>query len=269
MNIFEVQTVKESFVKGKVKRRTLRHEVAFPSTIEEIKFKMWHDYFLLKEEDPDWAKEMEKLTSENQLELMGLWSDEQWLDYYNLILSYLSVFTDSDVSVLANAPLMGDGGNGLVSIYLNIIGIINSYQPQEIETFEYKGDTYVIDKVDIDRFDRKQYGARLTMNQVLDALQYEHVFNVKDEKGVFAIKDRKFQIDVALVALLSKKVNKDGSFDERPLDMVKRTEWTERKILHFMDAPMALALDVSFFLLNSKVLLNHILSSPLFLSRTK
>lgn len=269
MNVFEVQKVKAVVKKGKVKHRTLRHEVAFPSDISEIKFKQWHDYFLLKEDDPDWAKEIEKLPAAKQLELMGGWDDEQWLSYYNLILRYLECFTDSDISVLADAPLMGDGGNGLVSIYLSIVGMINSYQPKEIETFEYKGDTYIIDKVDIDRFGRKTHGGRLTMNQVLDSLQYEHIFNVKDDKGVFVVKDRKFQIDIALVALLSKKVMPDGSFDERPLDFVERTEWTNSKILHFMDAPMTLALDVSFFLFNSKASWNHILTFPNYLKYSR
>lgn len=252
MNIFEVETVKASVSKnGKVKRRTLRHEITFPSTIEEIKFKHWHDYFLLKEDDPEWAKEMEKLSAEKQLELMGQWSDEQWIAYYHLIIRYLTCFTDSDLSVLLEAPLMGDGGNGLVTIYMQIVGMINSYQPQEIEEFEYKGEKYIIDKLEVDRFGRKQHGARLTMNQVLDALQYEHVFGAKDDKGFFIIKDRKFQIDIALCALLSKKVLRDGSLDERPLDFSERTDWTERKILHMMDMDMGTALNVSFFLRNS------------------
>lgn len=252
MNIFEVETVKASVSKnGKVKRRTLRHEITFPSTIEEIKFKHWHDYFLLKDDDPEWAKEMEKLSAEKQLELMGQWSDEQWLAYYNLILRYLSCFTESDVSILAEAPLMGDGGNGLVSIYLQIVGMINGYQPQEIESFEYKGERYVVDKVDVDRFGRKQYGSNLTMNQVLDSLQYEHVFGAKDDKGFFIVKDRKYQIDIALCALLSKKVLPDGSFDERPLDFSERMSWTEKKILHMMDMDMGTALSVSFFLRSS------------------
>lgn len=269
MNIFEVETTKEYFKKGKAKRRTLRHEIAFPSDVSEIKFKHWHDYFLLKEDDPDWAKEMEKLSPDKQLELMGKWTDEQWADYYTLILKYLECFTDSKTDALADAPLFSDGGNGLVSIYMSIVGMINSYKPKEIESFEYKGDTYVVDRLIVDRFGRKQHGGNLTMNQVLDALQYEHVFNVKDEKGVFQIKDRKFQIDIALAALLSKKVNADGSFDERPLDMQKRMEWTERKILHFMDASMCLALDIDFFFFNLKMNSNRILTLASFFNLSK
>jgi hypothetical protein len=261
MNIFEVKTVGSILVNGKAIRRTVSHEIAFPSQLDEIKFKHWHDYFLLKEEDPEWAKEMEKLKPEEQIELMARWGDAEWLDYYNLILSYLSKFTESDLSVLSNAPLLGDGGNGLVSIYLNIIGLINSYQPKEIETFEYKGDTYFVDKSEVDRFGRKSLGSQLTMNQVIDSLQYEHVFNVRDENGVFLIKDRKFQIDVALAALLSKKVLPDGSLEERPLNFLWRTNWTEKKIMHFMDCPMTVSLDIAFFLLSS----NNNLKSTLML----
>ena len=271
MNVFETETVKKSYDKrtGKVKHRTFKNEVAFPSTVDEITFKMWCAYFEMKEADPDWAKEMEKLPPKDQLEMMGQWEDEQWLSYYLLILQYLTCFTSSDLKSLADAPLMGDAGNGLVSIYLVLIGLVNSYEPNAIESFEYKGDTYIIDEVETDRFGRTMYGKNLTANQVVDALQYEHIFNVKDEKGTFLIADRKFQIDVALIAVLTKKVLKDGSFDERPLDYVKRQEWTEAKIMHFMDAPMTIALDVSFFLRSSKLKSLNTRTRETFSSRLK
>ncbi len=254
MNVFQIESVKKTYHQktGKLKYRTVKNDVAFPSEVGEVTFKMWCDYFQMKEVDPDWAKELEKMSAELQLEVMATWTDEQWLSYYLLILQYLTCFTQSDLKDLANAPLMGDAGNGLVSIYLMLIGMVNSYEPTAAETYWYKGDTYIIDKVETDRFNRTVYGKNMTANQMVDALQYEHVFSVKDEKGKFLINDRKFQIDIALIAVLSKKVLKDGSFDERPLDYVQRQEWTEAKIQHFMDAPMTIALDVSFFLRSSK-----------------
>lgn len=254
MNVFETETITKRFDRktGKVKHRTIRREIAFPSTVEEITFRMWCDYFQKKEEDPAWVGELEKLPADEQLEKMALWGDKEWADYYLLILGYLQCFTNADLKTLADAPLNGEAGNGLIGVYLMLIGLINNYEPKPAETFEYKGDTYVIDKVETDRFGRTHYGKNLTVNQVIDGFQYEHVFSVKSSEGAYLIKDRKYQIDIALIAVLSKKVLPDGSFDERPLDFAEREAWTEKKILHFMDAPMTIALDVAVFFFDSR-----------------
>ena len=259
MNVFEVTTKSRRFdqAAGKMKTRTIVTEVSFPSSVEEITLKMWSDYFISKETDPEWVRELEKMTPQNQLERMGGWSNKEWAAYYELVLKYLACFTASDTAVLADAPLMD--GDSLMAIYFQIIGIIHSYEPTAREWFEFKGDKYVVDTVETDRFGRVHYGKNFTANQVIDALQYEHIFNVKGEDGKFAIPDRKYQIDLALLALLTRKVQPDDSLEERPLEYLARQNWTEEKIKHFMDVPMDIALDVDFFLRSLKMnfLLTH------------
>ncbi len=252
MNVFEVKTVRRSYLDGKVKHRTIKTDVAFPSTADEITFKMWDKYFQMKENDPDWMKEIEKLKPHAQLEEQGKWDKKRWAEYYSRVVHYLSCFTDANVEDIAGANLSGEAGDGILSIYFSIIGIINSYEAVAVEYFEYKGDTYVIDKIDVDRFGKTHYGKNLKANQIIDALQYEHVFNVKGNDGKFLVADKKYQIDIALMAVLSRKVLPDGSLDERPLDFIERQEWTDAKIQHFKDAPMTIALNVDFFLRNLK-----------------
>lgn len=252
MNVFEVRVRKKTWTEAGFKTRTFAEEVSFPSELDEITMKMWSDYFLTKDEhDPDWVKAIEKLPATEQMEQMGQWSDHQWSEYYSLVLKYLGCFTTSPLEVLSQAPLHDP--DGLMAIYFHIVGLINNYEPQLMESFQFKGDTYVIDPVEVDRFGRTLYGKSLTANQVIDSLQYEHVFNVKDNNGNYAIRDRRYQIDLALVALLTEKVLPDGSLEKRPLDYVERQNWTEAKILSFLDVPMSIALNVDFFLRSSKM----------------
>lgn len=265
MNVFEVVKKVRVFDEtiGKIKQRTITQEITFPATVDEITMKMWSDYFIAKESDPDWVKEMEKLPAPAQLEKMGEWDNKQWCDYYILVIKYLQCFTSSDLALLADAPLME--GNGIMAIYFQIIAMINTYEPTVRETFEYKGERYVVDRIEVDRFGRTHYGKNLTANQVIDALQYEHIFSVKSPDGKFMIEDRRYQIDIALLALLTKKVNPDGTLDERPLDYMERQAWTEDKIMRFMDVPMPIALDIDFFLrslkMNSLITLMRVPSS--------
>lgn len=252
MNVFQVKVVKKFYENGKIKQRTITSEVELPSEIDEIKARHWDAYFRIKEIDPDWLKEMESHNADDQLGIMATWDEARWDEYYSQIIKYLSCFTDSEILYIANAPMTEETGNGLLSIYFSILGMINSYEPVAIEEFEYKGEKYIIDTVEVDRFGKTHYGKNFTANQVIDALQYEHVFNVKGEDNKYLIADRRYQIDLALIAVLTKKVLQDGSLDERPLDFIERGKWTDAKIEHFKDMPMSLARNVAFFLTNLK-----------------
>ncbi len=254
MNIFEAHLKVKNVVGGKVRTREVSHEIAFPSDVSEISFRAWNDYFLIRQNDPKWVKEMAAMTAEQQRDEQGKWNGKRWVEYYSLVLKYISPFVlKGDVSVLADCPLYGDGGNGIMAIYMSLINLVHNYEPKLTGSFQYKGDTYVIDPDRVEDISTPSIGRSLSANQTIDSLQTEFFYSVKNEDGSFYMKDHKYHIDLALLAFIPEKVLPDGSLEKRPLDFKERERWTEKRREHFKDVDMATALDMDFFLRSSKL----------------
>ena len=110
----------------------------------------------------------------------------------------------------------------------------------------------------LDAVGNVHHAPELTTIEAIEALQIEHVYSAK-KNGKFIIKDRRYHTDLGIVACICRKELKGGTLENMPLDMVQRRKWVQRRMKAFEKLPMSIALDVAFFLTNSKKNLLNIL----------
>lgn len=254
MQIFEVTIATAAVQNGKEVMRSARRELSFPQNADEITMRQWTDFQLKKNDAPDWFKEMERADQPKREAMMKVWDEERWGEFFYVLADLLSCVVDAKAAELLKAfPPIADGKTALATLYLNLDATINGYQPKERNTFEWNGYTYVWPQKLVDNMGHEWWGQELTTAEAIEALQIEHVYSAKDKNGEFILADRKYHVDVALVAVLSHRVLKDGDIEQVPLEYNARRKFVERRIEEFSKAPMSVCLDMAFFLRTSKL----------------
>jgi hypothetical protein len=256
MNVFQLNIATVKFEGGKEVYKNKVKEFRFPASADEITMRKWMDFQLRKGEAPDFFKEFERLTPDEREAKMMLWDAEVWSEFFYTVADLLSCVVDANAGELMRAmPALDEGRTSLMTLYIALSNIINGYVPVERQTFEWKGKTYLWPQKLVDQVGHTWYGQDLTTAEAVEALQVEHVYNAKDKDGVFIMADRKYHVDVALVAVMSRRVKDDGAVESVPLEYNARRKHLESRILEFQEAPMSVCLDMAFFLSNSKIAL--------------
>lgn len=262
MQTFEVTIATAAVQNGKEVMRSTRRELSFPQNADEITMRQWTDFQLKKNDAPDWFKEMERADQTKREAMMKVWDEERWGEFFYVLADLLSCVVDAKAAELLRMfPPIADGKTALATLYLNLDATINGYQPKERNTFEWNGYTYVWPQKLVDNMGHEWWGQELTTAEAIEALQIEHVYSAKDKNGEFILADRKYHVDVALVAVLSHRVLNDGVIEQVPLEYNARRKFVERRIEEFSKAPMSVCLDMAFFLRTSKLRLASILIS--------
>ena len=254
MNVFEVTIATAKLEGGREVVRSERKEFRFPQSADEITMRQWMDFQLRKNETPEWFSQLERDDQVKREETMKSWDEERWGEFFYTIADLLTCVVDSTAAdILKGFPPLADGKTALATLYIQLNTIINGYQPKERNTFEWKGNTYVWPQKVVDNMGHQWWGQELTTAEAIEALQIEHVYSAKDKNGEYILADRKYHVDVALLAVLSHKVLKEGNIEQVPLEYNARRKFVERRIEEFSKAPMSVCLDMAFFLKTSKI----------------
>lgn len=265
MIIFEIDIKKSSWVDDAEKITTIRKRFSLPSSPSEITMRQWVDFLLIRDEFPKWMIDAEAANEKDRQKTYDEWTNENWIEFYINIGHALNVFIpDLDLRSLLSKNLSSEDGDSFLAIYIMLLKCIIEYRPKERKSFTWKGQKFMIPQSLIDSFGNVTIGAKLTTIEAIEALQLEHVFSGKDEKGEYILKDRKYHTDIALVAALCRKVT-GSRIEKMPLDFQKRRAFMDKRIKLFSDLTMDVALDVAFFLINSKRALINTLTSALHL----
>ena len=232
-----------------------REEVIyFPTTADEITMRQWMDYQLALSKSPDFIRAVRDAAPTDRNALIEAWGAEQWSGFLLNVSELLACVVDEkSAPLLRTLPATGENSDSLMSLYTDLNTVISGYAPQHRESFDWNGTTYVWPTKVTDMVGREWYGQELNTAQSVDALQIEHVYSAKDKGGQFAIEDRVYHVDVALCAILSRKVLKSGELEEPPLEYNARMKHLEKRINEFKDLPMSVCLDMGFFLTSSKL----------------
>lgn len=262
MKVFEVTIATAAVENGKEVMRSARRELSFPQSADEITMRQWTDFQLRKNDAPDWFREMERSNKEKREAMMKEWDEERWGEFFYTIADVMSCVVDAKTAdILKMFPPIADGKSALATLYLDLDNTINGYQPVERQTFEWKGHTYIWPQKLVDNMGHQWWGQELTTAEAIEALQIEHVYSAKDKNGEYILADRKYHVDVALLAVLSHRVLKDGAIEQVPLEYNARRKFVEKRIEEFSKAPMSVCQDMAFFLRISKIRLAVTLTS--------
>ena len=262
MKVFEVTIATSAVEDGKEVMRSSKRELSFPQSADEITMRQWTDFQLRKNDAPDWFKEMERSGKEKREEMMKGWDEETWSEFFYTIADLMTCVVDAKTSeILRMFPPIADGKSALATLYLDLDRTINGYQPVERQTFEWKGHTYIWPQKLVDNMGHQWWGQELTTAEAIEALQIEHVYSAKDKNGEYVLADRKYHVDVALLAVLSHRILRDGVIEQVPLEYNARRRFVERRIEEFSMAPMSVCQDMAFFLRISKIRSANILTS--------
>lgn len=249
MTVYELTLAKE--VDGSMKSETV--ELRFPSSPDEITMRQWTDFMLRKAECPDFMLKFDAMDTAKREDAMISWSQLEWAEFFSNCADLLATVVNTDsVTLLRSLPPFDEGQTSLLTLYIRLASTIEGYQPKERRGFTHKGHEYTWPEKVVDNFGRNWYGQTLTTAEAIECLQTEHVYNAKDEGGVYVLADRKYHVDITLCAVLSRRV-KGGKVENLPLPFNERRAFIERRVKDFEDLPMSVALDMAFFLTSSKI----------------
>jgi hypothetical protein len=254
MRTYELTWAVLTYVDGKEQLKHKHADLQFPSTADDITMRQWTDFQVRKAKGPAFILDLERMSESARKEAMDKWEETHWAQFFGEIAETMATVVNVESGdLLRSLPAIADGQTSLLSLWLELSTIINGYSPKTGNTFDWKSHTYIWPQTVVDSFGNNWYGQTLTTAQAIEALQTEHVYNAKDENGNYALEDRKYHVDITLLAVLSRRVKQNDEVEELPLDFVKRRDFIERRVKEFADIPMTVALDMAFFLTSSKI----------------
>lgn len=254
MRTYELTWAVLTYVDGKEQMKHKSADLQFPSTADDITMRQWTDFQVRKAKGPAFILDLERMSESARKEAMDKWEETHWAQFFGEIAETMATVVNVESGdLLRSLPAIADGQTSLLSLWLELSTIINGYSPKAGNVFEWKNHKYIWPHTVVDSFGNNWHGQTLTTAQAIEALQTEHVYNAKDENGNYALEDRKYHVDITLLAVLSRRIKPNEEIEELPLDFVKRREFIERRVKEFGDIPMTVALDMAFFLTSLKI----------------
>jgi hypothetical protein len=254
MKIYELTIGYSKWVGGKEVHYSKVKNLNFPSSPDDITMRQWMDFQLKKLASPQFILDLWEAPIEDQNTTIETWKEREWSEFLVNTAEMLSCIVDAKTAELLHGlpAIETGGGASVLTLYHEVDQMISGYVPQKRQSFEWKGSVYIWPEIVVDGIEREWYGHNLSTAQSIQALQTEHVYNAKDENGNFFVEDRRYHVDIALVATLSRKVLKDDVIETLPLDFNERMRHIENRIKIFADLPMSICLDMAFFLSSLK-----------------
>jgi hypothetical protein len=269
MKVFTFQTETLRIVKGKKKRVRKDIKVEVPERIEEINLRKWVDFNTLRTKSPEWFTTITSEFTDDQKPSVAI-PAEKWPSFISHALDVVWCLAGNREELkredLTKLPLGGavadQSADSLLAILAIIMEPIRSYEPKARETFRHNGYTYAFYTNYLDQFGHNWVGKDLRVAEAVDALQFEHVFFQRDEEGNLISADGPYKNDLALLSMLSRRVNDDGTLEDPPIKLADRTPWLDQRMKDLQGVSMDIARDLDFFLPRSSAqLVNTLLSA--------
>lgn len=243
----------------KTKKRTLELATKLP----EMTFRQWVGFHMLVDSWPAWLKEYAELSRIKQHNAAVKWSSgqlaEYWLALGQVVNNFLAKGSMQDILQLpAMEPENGHQESlrdtaSIEALARMIFTSLAEYKPKARETFEHKGHKYVVPASQVSKvgeYEQILHMPKAKLGEVVEALQRAHVYGVKDGNGQHLLKDRRYYTDLSMVACICRRVV-DGKEEEVPFGMEAFGSFVDKRMEELADLPADVAIDISFFLLNS------------------
>jgi hypothetical protein len=268
--ILNVKVQTEGIEYGSSEIKWATRKIAVAMTPDAITMRQWSDFWLMKATLPEKFNALDGMTEMQRNAEFAEFTDADWAMFAASALQLLTCMVDdADKAFMQNLPIFSTSDNSILALYFTILSAVVNYQPVYRETFTFKGYTFLFPKKTADTMQRMWFGDELTAGEALEALQCAHILNQKDENGNYVLDDRKYHTDVALLATLARKINPDGLVEKVPVETLAMRQFYENRIEFFKDAPMSVALDMSFFFKSSKIAYTNTLTSPSLTNRLR
>jgi hypothetical protein len=217
----------------------------------EISLARWDGFFQILDDCPQWFKDFHNAaTEEEKHELKDGWNAAQHAEAYTHFARLVEPFCkDAGLDEILGMPLdqaEGPAVNSLFSVFLHVINAVYGYEPKEREFFTWQGKKFKCFKSP-SVSGQQIPGANMTARDAINALQLEHEWRKVEGRNIY-------DINVGVLACLSREVLPDGSIEIPPAEIVAFAEWFEQRKLFFKGVTMDIALDVVFFSIHLKAL---------------
>lgn len=267
MQVVKFETEVLRYRDGRKVRESKTVRLDIPTAVTEITLRAWADFTDLRETAP--AIFTDVTVGDVAAKAIPA---EQWTAFVEHSLKAIHTLAcnrkDVAMSDLLSLPV-GDSaadaaGGSILAILMRIMKPIAEYVPKNRESFTHAGRTYVFYTNYLDQFDTRWIGRELRTAEAVEALQFEQAFFQKDDKGNYYTPDPRYRNTLALLALLTRRVDPlTGDLELPPISLAERTEWLDRRMLDLAGVSMDVGLDIDFFLPSSKILFQRIRSSVL------
>ena len=233
------------------------------TSVEDMTFRQWVDFHLLVESWPDWLKAWANLSQPEQVEDRQTWGGDKASEYWINVIKVVDCFsTDLDFQDLLALPMYSDPSGKRTGADLDNIEVLSrliftslaNYKPQERSEFTHKGVKFIVPAKEVTKvaqYSQTTYAPKATAGEVIEALQRAHIFGAKLPNGRDAVPDKRYHTDIAAIASVCRMVDEDGNIEEVPLGQSPFSGFVTARMQFLEDLPADIAIDVSFFLLNS------------------
>ena len=248
---------------GKKYRERKEITLEIPTRVTEVTLKMWADFTNLRDAAPAIFQDI-NLADVTAAAIPAT----EWTAFiahaleavYTLTCNREEIRKDDLLRLPLGSTAADGAGDSLLAILAIIMAPISEYQPKSRETFLYNNQCYAFYTDYLDQFDTEWIGKDLRTAEAVDALQFEQVFFQRDADGKFLMPEARYRTTLALLALLTRRVEEDGSLESPPIALAERTEWLDQRMVDLAGVSMDVGLDIDFFLPDSRSLSRRIRS---------
>ena len=260
MHIFTLEAEVVRHRGGRPYREAKEIIIHLPEVITELTLRSWADFDAVRERAPELFADGTDISDTAALDLPpGKFQD---FIAYALEAIYALAINREDLNKNDLRGLLpigkaatADQVDGLMSMLAWALQPVRDYEPSERTEFDHGGHTYLLYTDYLDQFGNQTVGRELRTAEAVDALQFEQVFFHKKPDGQYLVKDGPYKNDLALISMLTRRALPRGEMELPPLDQASRSEWLENRMVDLAGVSLDVALDIGFFLQNSKSVL--------------
>lgn len=248
---FEIEVLRFRGGRKVRERKTLRIDI--PTKVEEITLEAWGRFEVVRDASPD---SVQQLANGGSLEGIDPFTYTEIVDQtlkaiYALALNHKDLCKTDLLQLPVSKHSKDNEADTLMAILALIMEPIAKYKPKAREAFTHRGSEYAFYTSYLDQFGTNWVGKDLRTAEAVEALQLEHAFLQRDDKGHLA-PQAKYKSSCALLALLTRRVGEGGEIEYPPVSLAERTEWLDSRMAEFRTVPLDVALDLDFFFESSK-----------------
>lgn len=270
------------------KGATVSKHIEIAVQVEDMQFRQWVNYHLLVQNWPEWLREFAEERPGKQHLQSSKWGPKQIATYWLEIGKIVQCFTTpaGALKEILNFELLegaapqkkqkprknkrtpsgyakvkqqaGPDTASLEAIARKIFTSLATYKAQPRTSFEHRGRTFIVPPSSVTKIGEYEQVLHLPnarAGEVIEALQRSHLYGAKNEQGENVLPDAKYHTDLAMIASICRMkvggTDEEPELEEIPYGMEKFSPFVDERMQLLADLPANIAIDVSFFLLNS------------------
>lgn len=270
MLVFTFDTEVTRFRNGKQHKEAKEIKVELPEKVEEITLRAWADFAELRDKAPKFFADVTEADIDGGESVLAI-PPGAWQSFiHHALQSVWTLAANRDeikINDLLGIPTAADAeaeaADGLLALFATVMKPLREYKAKKRESFTHNGITYALYTNYLDQFGQNWVGKDMRTAEAVDALQFEEIFFSRDDDGSLYIKDGRYKNSLALTSMLSRKVLKGGELESPPIPLAERTQWLDERMKELEGVSMDVAMDIGFFLPNSKTAFQSTLLSVL------